>query len=368
MRGPHVEKRTWTYHGKPRTSDWYYLVFYVRTPRGAKRVYRRTYPPTDQKRLALEQLHRALADGAGQAPGAAKLVSAVLEAYEKHLKTNAPSTWRSRKFYLAAISETFGALRVTAFLQPQVDRLIADLERRELAESTKAAVLGLLRSAFSYAVKNDLIDPHPVAKLRIPFGYPERHVVWTAEEVRAVCDEMPAWAARYTLLMLLTGLRKGDALSLRWDQVETDRILVRQEKTRNVVRVPITEPLKKLLESFPGARVGFLFAGPRGGHYSTRAFGHHIYAAMKTARVQGKTIHDLRRTFATRAYNRGVPPAMIADLLGQRGTRLVGRYTHAEFETLRVAAELAAVTGGEPRKDAGTGGSSGKAPEASIPG
>lgn len=37
MRGPHVEFRRWTYKGKPRQSDWLYLVFYVRTPRGAQR-------------------------------------------------------------------------------------------------------------------------------------------------------------------------------------------------------------------------------------------------------------------------------------------------------------------------------------------
>lgn len=86
-------------------------------------------------------------------------------------------------------------------------------------------------------------------------------------------------------------------------------------------------------------------------------------AEAREAKGHGdKTIHDLRRTFATRLFNAHVSPALIAALLGQRTTRLVGRYTHAEMDTLRAAAEagvpkppqlaeaVAAVAGGNDRR------------------
>lgn len=179
---------------------------------------------------------------------------------------------------------------------------------------------------------------------------------------------MPGWAARYLFLMLFTGLRKSDALVLRWDQVDGNRLAWRQKKTREDTIIPLNSRAVELLESFPTKGV-YVFENPETERpYSATAFGHHFYAARKTTGATA-TLHDLRRTFATWALNAGASIPMIAALLGQRDTRLVGRYAKADLGPMREAAEKAlppgplqvaairaAVVGGEPRKTPETSG------------
>ena len=54
------------------------------------------------------------------------------------------------------------------------------------------------------------------------------------------------------------------------------------------------------------------------------------------------TIHDIQRTFAQELQNADASDGQIAALLGQKTTRLVGRYTKHEMARLTVVAERAA--------------------------
>lgn len=376
MRGPHVERRTWTYNGQRRTSPWYYLVFYVRTPRGAKRVYRRTNPPTDVKRIAEEQLWAALASGPAAAPEGNATVAGILAAYGKYLAAHSPTTYASKRYWLDRWSNAYGHLRAGAFRLSHVDAAVAKMRADGHADGTIGDQLAILRAAFRRAKRDGAIDAHPVCDLEVGrrFQSPERHVTWTPDEFTKITAELPGWAARLFALLLATGLRVGDGLALRWDAIKADRILLRQQKTGDEIAVPLTAAAREVISALPRRPSAVhVFEHPPakgdgpGRPYLLRT----LYRALESAReatgVRGKTIHDLRRTYATRLLNGHVSPALIAALLGQRTTRLVGRYTHAEFETLRAAAALGAVSpqtaavhvavaGVRSRKHAETGG------------
>jgi integrase len=352
VRGPHVEKRRWSYRGQTRVSPWYYLVFYVKTPRGARRVYRRTNPPTDQKRLAQEQLHRALAKGDAEAPAGNATVAGILAAYGTYLAAHSPTTHASKKYWLERWSTGYGHLRVGAFRLAHVDAAVAKMREDSHADGTIGDQLAILRAAFRRAKRDGTIEAHPVCDLEVGrrFQSPERHVTWTPDEFTKITAELPGWAARLFALLLTTGLRVGDGLALRWDAIKADRILLRQQKTGDEIAVPLTAAAREVISALPRRpKAVHVFEHPPakgdapGKPYLLRTLYRELAAARVTTKVTGKTIHDLRRTYATRLLNGPVSPALIAALLGQRTTRLVGRYSHAEFETLRAAAALGAV-------------------------
>lgn len=160
MRGPHVEKRRWTYRGQARTSAFYYLVFYVRTPRGARRVYRRTDPPTDQKRIALEQLHRALAAGSTEAPAGNATVAAILLAYGRHLSSHSPTTYAAKRYWLERWSHAYGHLRAGAFRLSHVDAAIAKMREDGHSDGTIGDELAILRAAFRRARREGTRSRH----------------------------------------------------------------------------------------------------------------------------------------------------------------------------------------------------------------
>lgn len=352
MRGPHVEFRRWTYQGQPRKSDWLYLVFYVRTPRGAKRVYRRTNPPTAIKQIAKEQLHRALARGEDEAPAGDATVARILAAYGTYLEAHHPTTYASKRYWIERWSDAYGHLRAGAFRLSHVDAAVAKMREDGHADGTIGDELAILRAAFRRAKRDGVIQSHPACEIEVGrrFQSPERHVTWTPDEFTKITAELPGWAARLFALLLATGLRVGDGLALRWDAIKADRILLRQQKTGDEIAVPLTAAAREVIAALP-RRTGAVYVfehppakgdGP-GRPYLLRT----LYRALESARtatgVRGKTIHDLRRTYATRLLNGHVSPALIAALLGQRTTRLVGRYSHAEWETLAAAAALGAV-------------------------
>lgn len=377
MRGPHIEFRRWKGpDGKMRQSEWLYLVFYVRTPRGARRVYRRTNPPTAIRQIAKEQLHRALAAGDAEAPAGAATVGGILSAYGTYLAAHSPTTYASKRYWIERWSNAYGHLRASAFRLQHVDAAVAKMREDGHADGTIGDELAILRAAFRRARRDGTIEAHPICELEVGrrFSSPERHVTWTPDEFAKITAELPGWAARLFALLLATGLRVGDGLALRWDAIKADRILLRQRKTSDEIAVPLTAAARQVISSLPRrAAAVYVFEHPPakgdgpGRPYLLRT----LYRALESAReatgVRGKTIHDLRRTYATRLLNGHVSPALIAALLGQRTTRLVGRYTHAEFETLRAAAALgavppqdaavrAAVAGGGLRKLAETSG------------
>lgn len=349
MRGPHVEKRSWIYRGERRTSAFYYLVFYVKTGARAKRVYRRTNPPTDQKRLAQEQLHKALAAGVSELPLGNVTVAKILDGYEAYWKAQHLSTWKAKRYWLGWWRSEYGHLRARAFRPSQVDQAIVRLEAAGLARGSVGDHLSILRAAFRRAVKEGLLEQHPACSIETGnYQSPERHVTWTEAEFEKLTDELPGWAARLFAVLLTTGLRVGDALALRWADVLEDRLVLEQQKTRAPLTLPLTKAARAVFDKIQ--RTGeYVFQSPSKRPYAYRTLSRALAEARVASRVTGKTIHDLRRTHATRLLNAHVSPALIAALLGQRTTRLVGRYTHAEMETLRAAAE-AGVNGQEPPK------------------
>jgi hypothetical protein len=82
MRGPHVARRQWRDRktGEKLTSPWYFLFYSVKGEDGTvHRILRRTDPPTPSKRIAEEQLRKAM--NAGHEPRSPVTVADVLDGY-----------------------------------------------------------------------------------------------------------------------------------------------------------------------------------------------------------------------------------------------------------------------------------------------
>lgn len=347
-RGPHVEKRRWKRSdGTIVESPWYSMVFYVPTPKGSRRVYRLVKPHTDVKKVAEERMYKFFA--AGTSPGGGgPLVKDVMDAYEKYLKTEAHSTWEAKRYWIEFWRAEYGHLRTGSFGLSHVTSAIAKMQAKSHADGTIGDELGVLRAAFNRAVEEKLITDHEVCKLKTKkWQSPERHVVWSKDELEAFSKELPGWAARLFALMLATGLRLGDAIALRWDAVKEDRIILRQQKSKDDVYVPLTAAGREVLAALPrvkekdGKDNPFVFPGPGGQPRAIRSLRNDIKEARAASGIEDRNPHDLRRTYATQLLNAHVSKPLIAALLGQRTTRMVERYTHAEFDTLRAAAELA---------------------------
>jgi integrase len=163
--------------------------------------------------------------------------------------------------------------------------------------------------------------------------HPGRDRWLSADEVRALQGATPsAWWPLFGLL-IYTGLRVGEAQTLRWSAVRLAerRITIgRQQrvKTEASVRdVPIPTPLGELLAAHrlrcPGGPSDLVFPLPLSSYQrSQRAF----QTACRRAGLHEVRLHDLRHTYRVHCARAGVPLARIQKLMGHATLAMTLRY------------------------------------------
>jgi integrase len=141
----------------------------------------------------------------------------------------------------------------------------------------------------------------------------------------------------YLLLVVLTGLRKNEAATLKWADVDLkDKTLtVRDTKNHSDHTLPLSDYLFDLLSQCKaGAASDYVFPG-------TGAGGYIVEPRKQMARVTEAsgvefTVHDLRRTFITIAESLDIPAYALKRLLNHaNGADVTAGYIVASTERLR---------------------------------
>jgi integrase len=153
-------------------------------------------------------------------------------------------------------------------------------------------------------------------------------------------------AADVVRLIMLTGCRRGEALSARWNQFDfaagtwTKQSSETKQKRDHVV--PISAPVQQLLAGIRAKQKkesAFVFPG-KGSHRTNISAD---WLQLRRAADIGSTrIHDLRHTFASALASSGVSLQAVGALLGHSQIATTQRYSHLYSDTLRRAAETAA--------------------------
>jgi integrase len=150
-----------------------------------------------------------------------------------------------------------------------------------------------------------------------------------------------AAAAAAIRLLLLTGCRKTEILSLRWDFVDFERGCLRLPESKTGAKVvPLAAAALQLLGELP-RRGEFVLPGSRGaGHYEglQKAW----ERVRERAALPGVRLHDFRHTYASFGIAAGDTLFMIGKVLGHRQARSSEVYAHVASDPLRAVADRAA--------------------------
>lgn len=256
-------------------------------------------------------------------------------------------------------------------------RLLPRLGQMKLAEVTRAHVRAVLdgverthtrnrtfevaRMLFGWAVGRELLAASPCAGIA-KLHEPKRARVLTDEELRQVVGAFDATRLRrYVRLLLLTGVRRDEALSLRWSDVDMDRAVwtippeaEKTGETRGEARkVALSTAVLELLAdqrqqsmARGRGRSTHVFPGEGGGRLHRNAPKPVIYT-LKGMRENGTKpsphklakprpvlipedfrLHDLRRTVADRMLNDLGLSAYVVDVgvLGHAKPKMLGTY------------------------------------------
>lgn len=244
----------------------------------------------------------------GLRTNSAKFIGAQLRNFERHLQR--PAMWAD-------------------FTRDTINRLLAarlETLDPETVRNLRTSLLGLWRAAYDDGLVPEL--PHRIRKVKVPQKIPR---AWTHRDLRRVlseaaklegrmirgryCTRAQFWKA-FILVAYFSGLRRGDLLALRWDQV-SDRgvITITMSKTGDVLQATLPRDVRLALEKLRPRKLWaarHLVFGSFVNQYNAMRY---FRKLTKAAGVRG-SIKTLRKTGASHVES--VTPGAAKAFLGHR--------------------------------------------------
>ncbi|MGA8433264.1 MAG: tyrosine-type recombinase/integrase, partial [Methyloceanibacter sp.] len=157
----------------------------------------------------------------------------------------------------------------------------------------------------------------------------EGFIPWTEEHVAAYEARWPIGTRQRVWLdvLLYTGLRRGDAVSLGRQHVRDGVATIKTEKSQFEVSLPILPVLADTLASGPCGDLAYI-CGARGEPLTKESFGNLFRDACKAAGVPGSA-HGVRKIAATRAANAGATEAELDAIFGWTDRKMAAHYTQS---------------------------------------
>ena len=288
--------------------------------------------------------------GAETGPASGPTMAELAEQYMvEHVAVRCkPTTARScRHIFDKYLLPQFGKLRLGEITPDRVAALHYRLREKPIMANQ---VIDVLSRLFHKAAKSDYA-PDGGNPCRFIKKYPTRsceRFLSEREFVRlgTVLDELQAKgkistsAAAGLRLLMLTGCRRNEILTLRWEDVdlEHDEIRLRDAKT-GARAVPLSPTARQVLAALPRQPDNPWVISGRGPGTRLSNLNATWGVVRKKARLEDVRIHDLRHSFASRALSLGESLPMIGKLLGHSKVQTTARYAHLARDSVKAAAE-----------------------------
>lgn len=278
------------------------------------------------------------------------------------------STLESDRGRLAHIKAVLGSLPAAAVTRQDVTRLmhaIAEGATATRPSKTKprgvsklrggrgvaARTIGLAGAVFAFAVEHGMRADNPVRGVR-KFADGRRERRLTDDEYAALgtalrkAEAERIWPAAVAAVrfLALTGWRSGEALALRWQDVDLARrtATLPDTKTGKSTR-PLAHAACDLLRSLPRmSDSALVFPATRGDGAMTGFRKLWARIAKLGALPADVSPHVLRHSFASLAADLGYSEPTIAALIGHKGQSVTSRYVHSADALLLAAADAVA--------------------------
>lgn len=270
------------------------------------------------------------------------------EWFRTHVATNnKPSTQRSNGMIVNDhLIGFFGDKPLDAISIEDIERYKAFKLKADLSPKTVNNHLGVLSKCLRTAVEWNRTPTAPCIRLLKvpPQGFDFLDSSETTRLVSGFID--PHWQAM-TICAFRSGLRMGELLGLRWEDVDFERRqlsvrrsivhgIVASPKSNKVRHVPLSDDL---LEALAGLRpkTGYVFQQSNGEPMTRGMAWRAIQTACKRAGLRLVGWHVLRHTFASHLATEGVSIQIIQTLLGHSDLKMTLRYAHLAPSSLRDA-------------------------------
>src|SRR5829696_5983179 len=277
---------------------------------------------------------------------------------EERRNTVSGRTWRGQESMLRnRVKPHIGDARLCKLSSADVRGMYRSLLSADLAPSTVGRIHAILKQALQDAVRSKYIKENPLDDVKAPKQTSKEQAVLTPDDVRRLLDAVGGDGFECVFyLCSLVGLRIGETLALRFEDIDLERGTVRVEHTlyHGEVTPPKTASSRRTLklpqkaleacERFYGGTAnptGYLFATGSGKPVDVSNFYKWSWrpALRRAGLPETLTPHQLRHGAASLLLNQNVPIPVVTRYLGHANPGITMKvYAHMIDGTSGIAA------------------------------
>jgi integrase len=274
----------------------------------------------------------------------ADLAARFLEEHGTRLR--AKSAHEYRRIITRDVLPTLGRHKVKGVTFADIDRLHRRISAAAPYQANRC--LAVCSKMFALAVRWHMRPDNPCRDVARNKEH-ERERYLTEDELTRLLSALDSYRdqriAAIFRLLLLTGSRRGEVLSMRWEDLDLPAGTWRKPHTRTKQKerhaVPLSAAAQAVLAELAKDKDegGFVFPAGRGASGPMRTVEKPWRTICRAAGITGLRTHDLRHDYASRLVSAGVSLHIVGGLLGHKKPSTTARYAHLHDDALRAATE-----------------------------
>lgn len=292
----------------------------------------------DSKRVAKSldpDFKRVLESRVKKSEAVSYTLDKLLDKYKREVTPSKKSA-TSEAYRIGKISRNdIAKLSIYTLTPDDVQGFLDKLADEGVSESGRRKYCALLSHMFNTAARRwRLKVTNPITAMELPAASKARDRRLEQNEAQRILkalDKDNPIAAAYVRLAIETAMRRGELLSLTWENVNLRTRVADLPETKNgeARRVPLSSGAVKVLRSLPHRKTGRVLP------ISVPALRGAWDRAKKEAGIEDLRIHDLRHEATSRLFEKGVFDSMeVASITGHKTLQMLKRYTHLRAEDL----------------------------------
>ena len=278
------------------------------------------------------------------------------DVWSKYLPSikNTNKSWRDDKYnYESHIQPVFGSMELSNISVFSVEKFKRsfkgklNIRGKVFEPATIKHQLVLLRRLLNMAIKwNMLSSLNPVCKVQMPKIDNEVVRFLDADQLSELMRVLDIWPVKqsssFIRFLMFTGVRRGEAFSLKWENVDIERgfITLMNPKGGKTVKLPLNNMAIDVLKSIDRKESDYVFPGKTGERLTDISSSWRRIKKIAKLPVEFR-LHDLRHHYASTLVSGGVDIFTVSRLLSHKDVGTTKRYAHLSDAAMKSATDRA---------------------------